>query len=374
MRRFRVARRLRVGAAIVAVGAVASACSVTHNSGQSNSSSGPVSFAGKTVTIITNATAGGSSDVVARLIAAKLPAYLPGKPTVVVKNETGGGGSVELNSISSVNQANGLWIGELNSGMVIRYLTRQPGFSSLASMPIVAGMPQGAVAVYTARVGTNLTSVVKKRTPLRVGQTSAGGTGAMLSIVAANLLGLPNKQVYGFSGGSAEFTSMQRGELDGTVTADLSYDKTFAPYVKSGKYEAMFQAGVASGNTVTKSPLVSPKIPTVLDLYRQEHPGQTPSGPAWKAYLLMAKMQATYTAFAVRQGTPTNIQNALAQGFSKMMASSNWKNFAKSKLGVAAVAGNLPTMRKQWAQVLKAYDSKSDIAMLEKYSGLQSGS
>jgi tripartite-type tricarboxylate transporter receptor subunit TctC len=358
---------------VAAAAALASACSVSHGSTSSGSSSSAVSFAGKTITIITNATAGGSADVVARLVAAQLPAYLPGKPTVIVQNQTGGGGSVELNSISSVNPANGLWIGELNSGMVTRYLTNQPGFSSLASMPITAGMPQGAVAIYNASVGTDLSSLIKK-SPLRVGQTSAGGTGAMLSIIAANLLGLPNKQVYGFTGGSAESTSMQRGELDGTVTADLSYDSTFAPFVKDGKYEAMFQAGIASGNTVVKSPLVASTIPTLLDLYHQLHPGQTPSGPAWETYLLMDKMQATYTTFAVRQGTPNNLQSALAQGFSKMMASSAWKSFTKSKLGVAAVAGDLPTMQKQWAQVLQAHSSKTEIAQLEKYSGLQTSS
>lgn len=374
MRQIRVARRLRAGVVMVAAAALASACSVSHGSSSSGSSSSAVSFAGKTITIITNATAGGSSDVVARLVAAQLPAYLPGKPTVIVENQTGGGGSVELNSVSSVNPANGLWIGELNSGMVIRYLTDQPGFNSLASMPIIAGMPQGAVAVYNASVGTDLSSLTKKSTPLRIGQTSAGGTGALLSIIAANLLSLPNKQVYGFSGGSAESTSMQRGELDGAVTADLSYDSTFAPFVKNGKYEAMFQAGIASGNTVVKSPLVASNIPTVLDLYQQEHPGQTPSGPAWQTYLLMDKMQATYTTFAVRQGTPSNFQNALAQGFSKMMASSAWQTFTKSKLGVAAVAGDLPTMQKQWAQVLQAHGSKSEIDLLEKYSGLQTSS
>jgi tripartite-type tricarboxylate transporter receptor subunit TctC len=360
---------------LAAAAALASACSVTHgSSGSSDSSSAAVSFAGKTITIITNATAGGSSDVVARLVAAKLPAFLPGNPTVIVQNQTGGGGSVELNSVNSVNQADGLWIGELNSGMAVRYLTSQPGFSGLASMPIVAGMPQGAVAIYNASVGTNLSALTKKSSPLRVGQTSAGGTGAMLSIIAASLLGLPNKQVYGFSGGSAESTSMQRGELDGTVTADLSYDETFAPFVKSGKYEALFQAGIATGDTVGKSPLVSSSIPTVLNLYQQEHPGATPSGPLWQTYLLMAEMQATYTTFAVRQGTPSNLQSALSAGFTKMMASSGWASFTKSKLGVAAVGGSLPTMKQQWAQVLKAHDSKSEIALLEKYSGLQAGS
>ena len=375
MRQIRVAHGLRAGAGFAAVAVLAAACSVTHNgsggAGSGASDSAAVSFAGKTITIITNATAGGSSDVVARLVAAELPAYLPGKPTIIVENQTGGGGSEELSSVNSVKPADGLTIGELNSGMAIRYVTSAPGFGSMASMPIISGMPQGGVAVYNKSVGSNLASLIKKGSPLRIGQTRAGGTGAMLSIVAADILGIPNKQVYGFTGGSAETTSMQRGELDGTVTADLSYDETFAPDVTSGKYEALFQAGIASGDTVVKSPLVSPDIPTVLDLYQQMHPGQTPSGPAWQAYLLMDKMQSTYTTFGIRSGTPKNIQTALEQGFAKMTASSAWKDFTKSKLGAAAVAGDLSTMQSEWTSVLQTISSPTDLALLKKYSGLK---
>jgi tripartite-type tricarboxylate transporter receptor subunit TctC len=374
MRQIRVAQGLRAGIGLVAVALVATACSVvTHNSNNATAaSSGSVSFSGKTITIITNAAAGGSSDVVARLVAAQLPNYLPGKPTVIVENQTGGGGSVELSSVNSVDSADGLTIGELNAGMAIRYLTSQPGFASIASMPIIAGLPQGGIAVYNKSVGSNITTLAKQGTPLRIGQTSAGGTGAMLSIIGADLLNIPNKQVYGFAGGSAESTSMLGGELDGTVTADLSYDETFAPEVASGKFVALFQSGIASGNTIEKSPLVPSSIPTILNLYQELHPGTTPSGPAWQTYLLMGKLQATYTTFGIRKGTPSNIETALEQGFAKMLSSSAWQSFTKSKLGAAAVGGNLTTMQKQWSSVLSTISSKSQVALLEKYSGLQS--
>jgi tripartite-type tricarboxylate transporter receptor subunit TctC len=371
--RWSAARRRAGAAALVAVAAL-SACSVKHKGsgggGDTQAADSKVSFSGKTITIITNATAGGSSDVIARLIAAKLPDYLPGKPTVIVKNVTGGGGSVEINQVAATEPANGLTIGEFNSGMAIRYLTKQPGFDAMAGLPIVAGLPQGAVAVYNKNVGTDAKAIIAKGKTLRIGQTSAGGTGAMLSIVAADLLKLPNKQVYGFSGGSAETTSMQRGELDGTVTADLSYQSTFAPDVKSGRYVALFQAGFASGGTIVKSPLVSSSIPTVLDLYKQLNNGATPSGPAWQAYQLMATLQAAYTTFGVRKGTPANIATALSDGFAKMAASADWKSFTQSKLGAAAVAAPLATIQQEWNAALNS--TPEQVELLKKYSGLQS--
>jgi tripartite-type tricarboxylate transporter receptor subunit TctC len=360
----------RALAATVAVVALLSGCSIKHR-GSGADASGPADFKGKTITIVTNATAGGSSDVLARLIAAKLGTYLPGNPTVIVKNITGGAGSVEISQVASVQPANGLTIGEMNSGIAVRYLTKQPGFDPLPKMPVIGGFPQGSVQIVNKGVTSDLSTLAHRATPLRIGQTSAGGTGAVLSIVAQNLLNIPSKQVYGFSGGSAESTSMQRGELDSTVTADLSYDATFAPDVKSGRYLALYQCGImGKDGTIQKSPLVSSDIPTVLDLYKQQHDGAEPTGEAWDAYKLLASTASAYTTLVVRDGTPANLTRALEDGFRTMVASSDWKTLTQQKLTAPAIAGELTDIQKAWVGVLNS--TPDQIALFEKYSGLQS--
>ena len=68
------------------------------------------SFAGKTVEIIVPYGTGGATDLGARAFARVLPAYLEGKPTVIVRNMPGGGGLVGVNYLGEVAKPDGLTI------------------------------------------------------------------------------------------------------------------------------------------------------------------------------------------------------------------------------------------------------------------------
>ena len=57
----------------------------------------PVSFRGKTVTMIIGFAAGGGTDAFGRLAASFLGTYLPGAPTIVVRNMPGADGVTAMN-------------------------------------------------------------------------------------------------------------------------------------------------------------------------------------------------------------------------------------------------------------------------------------
>src|SRR5438128_12535328 len=57
----------------------------------------PVSFQGKTITMIVGSPAGGGTDTSARLIASLLANHLPGRPAVVVRNIPGAQGITAMN-------------------------------------------------------------------------------------------------------------------------------------------------------------------------------------------------------------------------------------------------------------------------------------
>src|ERR1700761_6947761 len=56
-----------------------------------------VDFSGKTLTALVGFSAGGPVDGFARLVASRLGAHLPGKPTVIVQNKPGAGSVVAAN-------------------------------------------------------------------------------------------------------------------------------------------------------------------------------------------------------------------------------------------------------------------------------------
>src|ERR1043165_7352555 len=61
----------------------------------------PVSFAGKTVTMIISSAPGGGTDGAGRVIAQFLGKHLPGNPTIVVKNVPGAQGITAMNHFVS---------------------------------------------------------------------------------------------------------------------------------------------------------------------------------------------------------------------------------------------------------------------------------
>jgi len=54
-------------------------------------------FDGKTITFLVGSSAGGGTDVTARLIARHIERHLPGKPRIDVANKPGAGGMIAAN-------------------------------------------------------------------------------------------------------------------------------------------------------------------------------------------------------------------------------------------------------------------------------------
>ena len=365
--------RPRALAITLLVGVTVAACGNSGGSSGGTSAGaggGSVDFSGKTITLVAPFSAGGSADVLARLTAHEIGKFLPGKPTVVVKNIEGGGGSVGLDNVAHKQPADGLTLGFFGGGMAIRYVSGKTGFSDLPKQPLVGGFPQGLVQPTLAKFGTDIKKLQQLSSPMKIAESSAGGTGALTATVASKLLEIPMKQIFGFSGGGSDAaTSMLRGETDAAETADTSYDKTYLPYVKQGKFEALFQSGIMNENDqIVASPLVT-DVPTILDLYKKVNNGAAPTGEPWKAYQILANLNTSNYVMAAREGTPDDIMAALRKAFDEMSSSSDWKEFTAKSLSVPLSTVNSKTATKAWTGFLNS--SSADVAIFTKYAGVK---
>jgi tripartite-type tricarboxylate transporter receptor subunit TctC len=77
----------------------------------------PVSFKGKTITMIIGFAAGGGTDLSGRLIASFLGRYLPGEPAVIAQNVPGAEGMTAMNYFAQQAKPDGLTI-TMGSGSV----------------------------------------------------------------------------------------------------------------------------------------------------------------------------------------------------------------------------------------------------------------
>src|SRR3954468_13353947 len=65
-------------------------------------------FAGKTITAVVNFSAGGPTDIFARMVVAHLDKHIPGRPKIIVDNKAGAGGVIGANQLFSSARKDGL--------------------------------------------------------------------------------------------------------------------------------------------------------------------------------------------------------------------------------------------------------------------------
>ena len=96
----------------------------------------------KTMTLLVPQAAGGSNDVMARAVAARLPQVLGGGVNAVVENRTGAGGNVGTVYVARQAPKDGsTWLVTVNSTQAINpALYKNPGFDPIADFEPVAGI------------------------------------------------------------------------------------------------------------------------------------------------------------------------------------------------------------------------------------------
>ena len=82
-------------------------------------------YEGKTITFLVGSSAGGGTDLTARVIARHIERYIPGKPRIDVANKPGAGGMIAANELYNLRKPDGLSISTLNTREPVRYRYRQ---------------------------------------------------------------------------------------------------------------------------------------------------------------------------------------------------------------------------------------------------------
>src|SRR5665647_409598 len=72
-------------------------------------------YKGKQISLVVSADAGNSYDTFARMIARRLPKFIPGEPSIIVQNMAGAGGLRATNWLYNVAPKDGLTIGMINN-------------------------------------------------------------------------------------------------------------------------------------------------------------------------------------------------------------------------------------------------------------------
>jgi tripartite-type tricarboxylate transporter receptor subunit TctC len=272
----------------------------------------PVSFKGKTVTMIIGFAAGGGTDLSGRLIAAHLGKYLPGQPTVIVQNMPGAEGMTAMNFFANQVKPDGMTL-TMGSGSVadpINFRKPQAKYDP-SKFIFVGGTGRGGTITIISKEAEK--QLYDKSKP-QVIMGSPGGaprSGVLVTAWGIEFLGWNAKWVVGYKGTNDLFVALERGEIDMAAT---SSPQPIEKLLKTGKFTILSQSGsIKDGQLMARSDFPdAPLLPNLLA-------GKINDPIARKSFEYWASLESKDKWLALPPGTPADLVEVYRDAFLKTM-------------------------------------------------------
>ena len=255
----------------------------------------------KPVRVVVTFSPGGSSDIVARLIAAPLQAELG--QSVIVDNKPGAGGTIGALEVARA-PADGYTLLLANSAplSISPAMQDQPRYDPVASFTYVSyiGSVANVFVVHPSVPATSLRELVGwiKAQPNPVNYGS-GGIGSIGHIVGETLKKDQNLQMehVGYKGSSP----MHNDLLAGTIKLAIDTLPQNVPFMKDGKLRALAVTSPA------RAPM-APDVPSVLELGQKKLVAENFLGISGPAGLPPAVVERLHAAMKRSLANPTVVQ------------------------------------------------------------------
>lgn len=279
-------------------------------------------FAGQTVNVIVNFSAGGPADLEARIIAQHLPKYLPGVTAIVVRNVGGGGGRIGVNQLGSASSARDrLNIGYFTWTPVDQIIGEPTLLVRYNDLKVIAGVVQTTL-LYIRRdtpPGIKRPSDVARARLIRVGTLGPSNRSTIRMRLALDLLGAKYDAIHGYKGLSDVDLALQRNDIQMTTNALSGYFASTKPnLVDSGIAMPLLQYDRADG-LPGRSPEL-PDVPTFLEVYKEVFGKDAmPSGEKWQALQLLTRiLDSMFRAVFMAPTAPAAAVEEMRGAFAKL--------------------------------------------------------
>jgi len=263
-------------------------------------------YRGKQIRFIVGSAAGGTYDLLARIVARHLTAHIPGNPTIIVQNQPTAGGIAMTNELFALGPNDGTVVGVPLNGIPAAPLL-QPKVARFDSAKLLwvgstHSEPYVAYVWHTAPV-QKLADVLTKQ--LVVGATTPGTTMNDFPMLTNAVLGTKFKIVPGYGSTPLMNEALERGEIEGVVGFGwFALNAQVGPLIKQGKIVVLAQFGTARSHLL-------PDVPLMLDVAKSEADRQ--------ALLLLFGRTEYGRPYFLPPGVPADRVAALRRAFDATM-------------------------------------------------------
>lgn len=331
---YRQGRRLRSTAALLTVGFVALACA-----DDGPATDGPAGsdddeqayYEGRTIEFIVPYSPGGGTDLLARLIAERLPEYVPGEPNIQVVNVEGGGGIVGSNQFARAAPDGETLLLTSSPVMFNQFIGNDLVEYDFREWVPITAHPSGGV--YWARPDagydvTDPTTVAELRG--QSGTTDFVSAAGTIFYVLTEL-GADIDVVSGYEGTGATVVAWEQGELDIAGTGVGPYLESVESFVESGEAIPILVPGVIDGDDLVRDSRL-PDIPSTQEVWEAVN-GDT-EGEEWETWRqLHAVSYGMQKGLFLTPGSPEEASSALREGMQALIDSDGFEDLLFDLVG-----------------------------------------
>ena len=197
-------------------------------------------FEGKNITFLVGSSAGGGTDLTARLIARHMERYLPGKPRIDIANKPGAGGMIAANELYNLKKPDGLSISTLNTGALFATATGNEAIKFDLQKFLWVGQAFDDAQVIYLKTSTPYTSfdairkANKEGKQPKMGAQALDHTSNVVVKIAEQILGADFQVIPGYPGTPQILLDIERGALDGRAQGIGSLMATRREWIKNG--------------------------------------------------------------------------------------------------------------------------------------------
>jgi tripartite-type tricarboxylate transporter receptor subunit TctC len=198
-------------------------------------------YKGKTIKIVVGNSAGGGTDLNARMLSRFMGKYIPGNPRMLVENMPGASSMKSVQFLDNGAPTDGTVITAFNPGLVTESLTRPDQIQvKFSDYSWIGSLSQEIRVCYLRReLGVNTFEEMLKHPGINYGETGKGSASYVDSAILRDLFGVKIKSILGYPGGAERKIAIERGELDGECT---SFSSVPYEWVMSGRAKVVLHS------------------------------------------------------------------------------------------------------------------------------------
>ena len=278
-------------------------------------------YAGKSLRLTVGSSAGGGTDIVARLLARHIGRFVPGNPAVVVVNQPGGGGLVGANRIANTAARDGTEFATMERAIPQFAIMGDPNVHfdplTLTWLGSLSSYQNDAFMLlmnsdHPARTAEDLRS---GKMMARLGASQQGSTNLTFALIAKDVLGLNVEAISGYAGTAKISLAMASREIDGQLMGIVSVQAS-----QRNLWETKAVRPLVQFARNTRHPVL-PDVPTGQELVKDKE------GLALLEFAEMPFFMAQ--SFAAPPSIPPERADALRTAFMQMTGDEEYRADAR---------------------------------------------